>query len=84
MVSVEHGNSIPVANLPDFSSEFRPTCDAFRQDAPEIIEKNLRKLTLGILLPCSGDFRCFPALSRRTSSTWVVFLFLLIKTMRFK
>ena len=44
MVSVQHGNIIPVANFPDFSSEFRPTCNAFRQDAPEIIQKNSESL----------------------------------------
>ena len=59
--SLEHGSSIPTGNFRIFSDDFRPVPAGKHRKLTGIHRKKIRKFPVGILLPCSGDFRCFPA-----------------------
>ncbi len=56
----EVGSSIPVGNFPDFSRWIPTTSSAFRQDLSGNHRKKSWKFPIGILLPCSRYFPCFP------------------------
>jgi hypothetical protein len=59
--SLEHGSSIPAGKFSLFSDDFRPIPVGKHRKLTGIHRKKSEQFPVGILLPCSSDFRCFPA-----------------------
>ncbi len=55
-----------------FSGGFLSNSCVFRQELAGNHRKKSEKFQAGILLPCSSDFRCFPAETGPYLLTWVV------------
>jgi hypothetical protein len=79
----KYGHFVEAVYLPEifwiFSDDFWPVPTGKHWKLTGIHRKKSGQFLAEILLPCSSDFRCFPAGSRGIrwpeSSTWVVILF---------
>ncbi len=55
------GSSIPIGNFRIFSDDFRPVPAGKHRKLTGICRKKSGRFLIGILLPYSSDFQCFPA-----------------------
>ena len=59
-------------NFRIFSGGFRPVSGGKVQESDRNAPEKSRNFPVGILLPCSGDFRCIPAGTVPYSLTWAI------------